>query len=191
MNPALLYVSAVGVLCGVAGALLFSWGITAVLVMLCFGCVGLFACLYIRRPVLFLAVICCSACALGVMRTEAFHRTESSLSLGAYAGATHQIVGIVAADPDVRDTKERLTIAVSQVDGVSQRGTLIASTLHTGAISYGDMITVSGTLSLPLTFTTDTGRVFDYPGYLRASGVSVLMERARVLHVSPGSFSVA
>jgi competence protein ComEC len=47
-------------------------------------------------------------------------------------------------------------------------------------VSYGDRIEIKGTLKLPESFDTDTGRVFDYAGYLKARGVSEVLYRAKI-----------
>ncbi len=51
-------------------------------------------------------------------------------------------------------------------------------------VSYGDRIEVTGVLTLPKAFETDTGRTFDYVGYLKARGVSEVVPRAYIKVVS-------
>lgn len=47
-------------------------------------------------------------------------------------------------------------------------------------LAYGDTVSAAGKLMLPEAFETDTGRVFNYPGYLRAKGISAILEYAEL-----------
>jgi ComEC/Rec2-related protein len=47
----------------------------------------------------------------------------------------------------------------------------------------GDVVSLRGTVVLPEDFTTETGRVFDYDGYLESRGVDAVMYRAQVTAV--------
>ena len=62
--------------------------------------------------------------------------------------------------------------------------------VHTGlypAFRYGDTVTFTGKLDVPKSFETDTGKVFDYPSYLKKNGVGYILSFAKGEHVSSGN----
>jgi competence protein ComEC len=93
--------------------------------------------------------------------------------------------GMVSAEPDVRETGTRISVAVSALvekDGTRipvNAGVLILAPPHT-EIAYGDRVRVSGTLQLPQAFDTGEGRQFDYPEYLAASGIAYELDFAQI-----------
>jgi competence protein ComEC len=55
---------------------------------------------------------------------------------------------------------------------------------------YGDKVVLKGKLELPEEFETDTGRLFDYPNYLRAKGVSAILSWSEVEYREEGGASL-
>ncbi len=55
----------------------------------------------------------------------------------------------------------------------------------------GDEIKAVGMAAIPDSFVTATGRMFDYPSYLKARGISYVQDAKNVDLVSTGSFSVS
>lgn len=115
---------------------------------------------------------------------------ESQETLKSYIGSMSVVVGTVAADPDRRATALRAVVDVQMVNGHEARGKLLAVLPRETELAYGDTVDMRGTLELPQAFETDTGRVFDYPGYLRVHGVSALMQYATLRASEPGGPSV-
>lgn len=97
----------------------------------------------------------------------------------AYAGYNVSLDGVVIAEPDRRDTRTDLTVAVSGVfNGAEWRGT--AGTVLVRAPGYVDVppgarIVSQGTLRIPAEFDT-----FSYRDYLNRSGIHVILDRASV-----------
>ncbi len=92
------------------------------------------------------------------------------------------LVGTVVALPDERETSTRITVEVSAHAAISAREEtmrLIASVPRYPPVRAGDIVLVSGKLERPEPFSTDGGRTFDYPGFLRKDGVYGLIQPAQ------------
>lgn len=136
-------------------------------------------------------VIALSLAALFFARLEATKFFEARTSLAGYADRTAVVAGTVAGDPDKRATSLRVPIKVRMINGQdAPRGTLLALLPRETEIAYGEWVEVRGLIELPQGFETDTGRVFDYPGYLRVRGVSAVMPRAELRSRDPAGFTV-
>lgn len=90
------------------------------------------------------------------------------------------LTGTIVADPDLRETNQRLTIEV-QKEGARMKLTAVADRYT--SYSYGDQVLVSGPLTLPEAFDTDGGRSFAYDKFLAKDGIFTVMQHASV-HVS-------
>jgi competence protein ComEC len=128
--------------------------------------------------------------ALLLARVEFLWRVEAAQTLPSFIGKAASVEGAVVTDPDVRDTGVRVNIAVSAINGKAGSGTLLVVLPKGTAVTYGDELVVQGSLQAPQSFMTDTGRVFDYPGYLRVQGVSALMQKAKLMSRAPGAWSL-
>jgi competence protein ComEC len=125
-----------------------------------------------------------------VCRVEFLLHAESAQTLPAYIGSTHTIEGTVSADPDVRDTSVRVNLVSLSTASTTLSGVLLAVLPKGTSVAYGDRITVTGALTAPQAFMTDTGRVFDYASYLRVQGIAVLMQKAKVVSRTQGGLSL-
>ncbi len=190
MTGASLYIVAGGIALGVAGVLVFHAGFVCGIALLLCGLCALLVAILGKRPTVFLAVMLCAAAALGILRADAVLQSAADETLPSYVDASASVVGIVSDDPDRRETSQHLTVEVQQVNGVLANGTLLALVNRDASVSYGDTVTVKGPLTLPETFETDTGHTFDHPAYLRVRGISVQMQKASLVHVTPGHWSV-
>lgn len=108
---------------------------------------------------------------------------ETQETLRGYYDSTAVVVGTVAAEPDYRETALRVVVAVEQINGgtrlpAGRQGKLLAILPRDTELSYGNRVEIRGHIEAPAAFETDTGRMFDYPGYLRVRGVSALMSYA-------------
>jgi competence protein ComEC len=132
-----------------------------------------------------------SLAALFFARLEVVKFFEARTSLAGYADRTAVVAGTVAGDPDKRATSLRVPIKVQTVNGQdAPHGTLLALLPRETEIAYGEKVEVRGLIELPQSFETDTGRVFDYPGYLRVRGVSAVMPRAELRSREPAGLTV-
>lgn len=87
------------------------------------------------------------------------------------------LTGTVVDDPDVRETTQRVTIAVTY-EGQQMR--LLAVTPLHPTLQYGEEVQVRGTLARPEPFDTDGGRVFQYDRYLAKDGIFGIMQYVQV-----------
>lgn len=134
------------------------------------------------------------ACLLmGVLRVSVVEPVRTPL-IDTLVGNQVTVHGILDDEVDAREGSARLTIAVSKVvsgDREYEVSTqVVALVAPHPPVAYGDSVSVTGTLHLPEAFETDTGRLFNYPGYLAVSGVGYLLHFAYVEEVAPGPFSV-
>lgn len=115
---------------------------------------------------------------------------QAAETLPLYDGHTGTVIGKVVADPDRRATSLHINIAVTTVDGTSANGTLLALLPPQVEVSYGDTVEVAGTITTPQPFETDTGREFNYAGYLRVQGVSMMIQKATLEDIQTGGLSL-
>lgn len=87
------------------------------------------------------------------------------------------LTGTVVADPDIRDTSQRVTVQVEE-DG--ERTRILAVAPLTSEFSYGERVTVSGKLEKPAPFDTDGGRTFNYDKYLARDGIFGIIKQAYI-----------
>jgi competence protein ComEC len=125
-----------------------------------------------------------------VIRLNFLFAAERAQTLPLVINKTETIVGTVVTDPDVRDTSVRVNIQVETINGASGSGTLLAVLPKGTTLAYNDSVTVHGLVEAPQSFVTDTGRVFDYSGYLRVQGVSAVMQKAKLASTTPSGFTL-
>lgn len=110
---------------------------------------------------------------LGAWRTVAFESQFGTSSLAPWVGERVELEGVVVREPDQRESSLRLFVSVDDE-------LLLVTTDRYAPIKYGDAVLIHGTLAEPAAFTTELGRTFDYPGYLRARGVEFQISFAAV-----------
>lgn len=125
-----------------------------------------------------------------LVRVDVLVRAEAAETLALYAGKTVSVEGVVVNDPESRATSLHAYMRVSRVSGEAAEGTLLVLLPREAALLYGDTVRVRGEVSLPEVFETDTGRIFNYPGYLRVRGVSALMRYGTLEYVEAGGVSL-
>lgn len=185
---ALVYSVCIGLCVGVAGNLLFHFGILGAELFLA---VAVFSvAIGIRYPKFILCAMFFASAVLGLVRADIFLAGEQARNLAPYAQKKAEVVGIVSDDPDKRTTALRVTVAVSTLNGAARSGALIAVLPQETVVEYGDTVELRGAVVLPKPFTTDAGREFDYQSYLRARGVSALMQPATLVKMDPGGWSL-
>jgi ComEC/Rec2-related protein len=98
---------------------------------------------------------------------------------------THvSLTGAIVADPDVREKNQQLTVLVDR-HNVRTKILVFAPLGYT--YTYGEEVTISGILTTPAPFSTDTGRVFRYDHYLAKKGIFSDITRAQVVGIAPAA----
>ncbi|MBP9750060.1 MAG: ComEC/Rec2 family competence protein [Candidatus Pacebacteria bacterium] len=126
------------------------------------------------------------ACLCGVVRTEFAERGYESARV--YADGTSFVgEGVVVAEPDVRDGHTVLWLELLQPDGRYEKPVHVRVKVPPYPyFAYGDRVEAKGTLVIPRAFMTDTGRTFDYAGYLMKDGVHYELRDAVVKRTGGG-----
>ena len=118
---------------------------------------------YGKRFILILLVVICSM--IGIARMELAKSSFGHSSLQTLVDEQVTITGAVIRDPEVRAKSLHLYIETDSSDVL-----LVTADRYT-SVAYGDVVEVTGTLKVPESFVSDTGRTFDYPSYLKVRGV--------------------
>ncbi len=137
-----------------------------------------------KKSVLFLVALVGIFGALGMARLE--YSEEQVSPYTTLEGEKIELEARVVAEPDVREITTHLYVTPLDTTIGKERILVTADKflIENQEIQYGDVVHIKGTLKKPKAFATDTGREFDYPGFLRAKGVSYMMSYAEVTRVS-------
>jgi len=130
---------------------------------------------------LFLLSLACISLALGIWRME--HEVATISPLSVYEEKSVSLFGKIVREPEFRETNIHLYVKPVGTEEFSEERVLVLVnifTQHAHDFSYGDIVRVDGALTLPEPFEADGGRVFDYPEYLKARGVTYTMPFAEV-----------
>ncbi len=123
-------------------------------------------------PFLLLAVtIFCFT--LGALRFDVSNTLHEELE--ARVGEKIYVEGIIAREPEVRESSTHLYVRLEETDEL-----ILVSADRFQPFAYGERIAIEGVLKKPEAFETEYGRTFDYPGYLRAKGVSYMISYGKV-----------
>lgn len=123
-----------------------------------------------------LALFCFAS---GVLRLELASWSVGNSYLESLIGQKVTLEGVIKREPEDRANSTRLYVNTDY-------GLILVMTPLGGSWRYGDHIVVEGTLKKPEEFETDLGRVFNYPGYLLAQGVSYTISFADVEKLAGG-----
>ena len=111
---------------------------------------------------------------LGVFRTEyAFVKFDEGRVFS--EGVHFQGEGFVCREPDERDGYTLLVLENSHSKGETRFRVRVP---QYPVLSYGERVVVEGEVHVPESFTTETGRMFDYEGYLMKEGVHYELKNA-------------
>mgnify|MGYP001596760038 CR=1 FL=1 len=112
------------------------------------------------------------AVSIGILR---FHAADKKVP----EVAGESFVGIIVAEPDIRETNQKLTVKTESTK-------ILVTTGFDTEYRYGDEIKFTGPLKRPENFITDTGKEFDYVNYLRKDGVLLLANYQEIKILSRG-----
>jgi competence protein ComEC len=117
-----------------------------------------------------------------------FSLVAQSASITRYNGSSVTLKGVIVAEPDIRDTRVDLRVAVQNVTYRDQTlpaaGQVLVQAPRDVDVGYGDRIAAKGRLVTP--FTADT---FSYRDYLARSGVFSILQNAAVVLMAEGDDS--
>lgn len=180
MQKILLLTSIIFFSVGIGIRSVFQVSLPVVLFIVLFGFT--IALLWRKKPATHLLCIsiCCIALALGILRTDVASRAFDSSSLEEVVGTQVELSGVVVREPDIREKTVHLYLQ-TDTDRL-----LVTADRHT-KVYYGDLVTVTGKLKKPEVFTTELGRTFNYPGYLKAKGVEYSVSFASVHVIESGN----
>ncbi len=114
---------------------------------------------------------------LGVVRTEFAYRDFLSGQVFV-EGEKISGVGEVVDEVDVRDDYSVLHVAVS-----GRETHIRIKVPQYPEFKYGDIVGFTGVTHFPETFKTDSGRIFNYPGYLMKDGIHYDLRNAEVTYL--------
>lgn len=152
----------------------------AVFFVLAAGIFGAFY--YFKRHAFYaLAIVACLCASLGAVRVAL---SESPLpeAFVTQVGERVQYEGVVAADPDIRDSTQRVVLRVSKNTEATK---VLAVAPRYPSVAVGERVFVSGTLALPEPFVEDNGRIFRYDKYLERDGVRFMLDFAYLRVIEP------
>jgi competence protein ComEC len=160
----------------------FGWEPIAFCFLLALLCCGAFLFSTARITYLLLALFLVAG-AIGMFRADV---AESPLPQAFADDLKRRVTytGVVAGDPDVRDSNQRVPVKVSKGEETTK---ILAVIPRATKLRVGETVSISGTLSLPEPFEGDTGRLFRYDKYLEKSGIRFMMSfaTARVVRKAP------
>jgi len=190
MHPATVYVSGAGFLLGVALASHTDVGVPAFLFVFLLACAvavgaavneafcgGVSA----YRTIGVTVALALFMMTLGIGRMILVENTTKNDPLSPYIEHDITLRGVVSSEADIRDQWQWVTIAPDSLNvrgethDVSEAPRVRAALRHFPSVSYGETVRVSGTLESPKNFETETGRTFNYVGYLAADNIGYLM----------------
>lgn len=177
-----VYVASAAFLLGVALASLLPLNNSFVYALLLMAASVLLLYPFIKKRAVFIFGLVLLLCACGVFRMVNMPLLEHPV-LNERLGERVVFEGIISDDVDARETSTLLTVSLLNIEDAPN---LLVRAPEYTEVSYGDLIKVSGLLELPEPFETDTGRVFDYRGYLAVSNVGYIVQEAAVEVKSSG-----
>lgn len=143
---------------------------------------ALFCIVFRSKRALILGLALCATVLLGALRFWVIDPAQPPLGNHALTGTVRRV-----------DARLDKTLIVVRPDG--DKSQIQITTYDPIVVLPGDRISFRGTIVLPEDFVTETGRVFDYDGYLESRGVDAVMYRAQITNnelktISPFLFIV-
>ncbi|KND48728.1 MAG: competence protein ComEC [Parcubacteria bacterium C7867-003] len=127
---------------------------------------------------------------VGVLRVN-ISNLYSVSKLSEFEDKKVEVVGVVVAEPDVREKNTKLTIKTEEVIFKGSVKNIQEKILVTVPIypehSYGDRVSASVVLTKPTLIESEDGRVFDYEGYLKVRGIWYTSRYSSVELISTGN----
>ncbi|HLP43687.1 MAG TPA: ComEC/Rec2 family competence protein [Candidatus Nanoarchaeia archaeon] len=92
------------------------------------------------------------------------------------------IQGVLVEEQEKRDYNTRVKVQIKEINKkeIFEKQKVLVTTTSPKDFYYGDLVTIRGQLTRPENFYTDTGREFDYVGYLESNNIEYLLKNASV-----------
>ncbi len=183
MHNTLFYIIGIAFTSGIFLRSFFDSGVSGIVLL---GTIGV-ACLLSWRimgtqthTALFLIGLFCISGVLGMARLEYGERHISPYTL--FENEKMELDVRIIKEPEERETTAQLYVVPTDTNMGTERILVTADRFLIAKqnIRYGDVVHVAGMLKKPKAFMTDTGREFDYAGFLRAKGVVYTISFAEV-----------
>lgn len=133
----------------------------------------------------FLFALLFSSAALGVLRFDVSNSSLEKHALDFYLEKEVTARGVIAAEPDVRETNTKLTVHLSSLEGEKINARVLVTTHLYPELFFGDEVLVRGVLAKPGTFS-ENGREFDYAEYLAKDNIHYVFLFPEVSFVAGG-----
>ncbi len=105
-------------------------------------------------------------------KLQIFNNTEENITL----------IGIVVAEPDVKEKSAQLKIEVKNISDLSVNGRVLVSNLKYPEYKYGDKLKISGKLKTP----SENVNGFNYKNYLQKDGIYSVMDFPKIELIGSG-----
>ena len=124
-----------------------------------------------RRQLAFLAMLAIVFASIGFFWARHYAILHANKIPESQFNSKQAFIGMIDDDPNRGIEGTSITVRLPPLAGEGWGEVLISLPAGTNA-TYGDEIEFLGTLKHPESFTTDTGRDFDYPTYLLVHGIT-------------------
>lgn len=111
----------------------------------------------------------------GAWRYQQVKYNSNYSDLRKYSGQQVELIGVVSAEPDVKDKISNLELAIQSVGRKKAVGKILISVAKFPEFRYGDKLKITGAISEPENFTD-----FNYKEYLARQGIYFVMKWPKV-----------
>jgi competence protein ComEC len=133
---------------------------------------------------------------LGILRYE-IKEVRGKDALKKLVGEKVSLQGIIIDEPSIKDQSVNLKININVINSPStdqfnlkEKNKILVSTSLFPTFNYGDLVKVEGKIKQVENFQTDTGRDFDYIGFLAKDDIFYSISFAQVEKISSHNGSV-
>ena len=153
---------------------------------------GIFALILSKKRIAVFVLMILCATLLGFGRNELVLISNTrKTSFDELIGQKISFTGVLVEEQEKRDFNTRLLVRVTEINGeksadekitaaAKEKIKILVTTGSPKDFRYGGIVKVKGKLVVPENFYTDTGREFDYVGYLASSDVRFLVKDGSV-----------
>lgn len=120
-------------------------------------------------------------------------KTDSvSLELQQYLNSNRTFIVQVISYPDSSEHSIKFNASIAEIDShTNLTSRLLVRMNGDTLIEYGDVLEITGIVEQPEAFTSDTGRIFNYPAYLATENIYGIIEPTRVIRLrNEGNYGV-